>query len=434
MKKLRAGAAKVVITPPAGTRLSGYAGRAGTSTGAHDDLYARALVLDDGARRLALLTCDLVGLSDESVARIRKAIEAPAGIPSEHVMVSCTHTHSGPATMDLRACGAMEPEVTRQIEEKAAEAVLAAAKALRNATIQVAYGKSDIGINRRYRPPGGTMQIGENPDGVTDPRSGILRISSETDRAMAILVNHACHAVVLGNDNLLASADFPGALCRSLEERVGGTAFFLQGCCGNINPRERGGFEVVSRVGQRLADHVLIGLRRARPVAVPKLRVASEVVELPLLPLASREEARKVLEDSERVVAEFDPSKTHLAHLHIAEAFRDWARAVLALHDDPNRPETTRAEVQVLSIGDVKLVGLPAEPFVELGLAIKRRVRGAFVLGYTNGNVGYVPTASAYPEGGYEVDTAYRLYAERMLAPGSGEMLVEAAVKLCRAC
>ena len=135
MSALKAGLAKAVITPPVGTQLSGYAGRTDPSTGVFDDLYAKALVMDDGQTRIALVVCDIIGLGREMVAEIREAVTAQTGICADHTMITCTHTHCGP---NLRAAGA---DYVSGLKSHIAGAVVAASNRLVPSRIGVGIGK-----------------------------------------------------------------------------------------------------------------------------------------------------------------------------------------------------------------------------------------------------------------------------------------------------
>src|SRR2546425_2621551 len=161
-----AGAAEVVITPPVGGELEGYGNRQGGSTGVHDDLMAHALVLDDGARRAAIVTCDVIGLDAPIIARVREAAGA-WDIPPDRVMVACTHTHAGPRGLLSRrgADTALVDVLTRQL----VGALRAAAGDLAPARLMAGEGRVDsVSMNRRF------------PDGPIDTTVRVLRVEAES--------------------------------------------------------------------------------------------------------------------------------------------------------------------------------------------------------------------------------------------------------------
>ena len=426
MAKLSAGIARTVINPPRGTNLCGYAGRIPGNIGVHDDLHAKALVLSDGESRAAIVSLDLIGLIDDQVARIRQEASARTGIPSGNILIGASHTHAGPANMDIRACGKSNPDYIEKLLGKIIDVIGEASKAMRPARFGCGSARSDIAINRRYRAPSGEVQIGENKGGLTDPEVGIWLFTDDLGKPLATIFNYACHAVTMGGDNRFVSGDWPGAAQRAIEAAVGGQAMYLQGCCGNINPRDRGGFDVVDRNGRAMAGAVLAELPAIRTTTDVRFDIASETVKLPLQPPISLEEAERTVKDMKKAFKKKD--ELSLGQNDINQAFHDWAETIISRGGKGRSSDPF--EVQRFSINDAHIVGLPGEVFVEYALQIKKLRPNVFVAGYANGNVGYVPTASAFKEGGYEVDLAYKLYGEQMLTPKAEKIILSAASRL----
>ena len=426
MAKLSAGVARININPPLGTNLCGYAGRIPGNIGVHDDLYAKALVLSDGLQKAAIVSLDLIGLTDDQVARIRQEASAQTGIPRGNMLVGASHTHAGPANMDIRACGKSNPKYIEELLRKIVDVIAQAASELKSARFGYGTAKSDLAINRRYRAPSGEVQIGENSGGVIDPEVGIWLFTDDLGRPLATIFNYACHAVVMGGDNRLVSGDWPGAAQRGIEASVGGQAMFLQGCCGNANPRDRATFEMVEKVGQEMAKAVLVELPAIRTTTDVSFDIASETINLPFQPPISLEEAERTVKDMKKALRK--KLEMPLGQVHINEAFRDWAKTIISRggKGEPGDP----FEVQRFSINDAHIVGLPGEVFIEYALQIKKLKPHVMVAGYANGNVGYVPTAAAFKDGGYEVDLAYKLYGEQMLAPRAEKIILSAAERL----
>ncbi len=423
MAKLYAGVARTPVTPLVGVDLTGYAGRPTGCTGVHDDLYAKALVLSDGKTSAAIISLDLLSLNCEQVARVRGNASARSGIPAGNILIGSSHTHSGPATQRIRACGSPDEAYLEELLGRIADLVVEAAADLRRAGFGFGSTRTDIAINRRYRAPNGAVQLGENVGGVTDPEVGVWRIANETGEPLAIVFNHACHAVVMGGDNLLVSADWPGAAARYLERETGAMALFLQGCCGNINPRERGTFDAVERVGEASAGSVLSALQSVPAASDIAITVAAEVVHLPLQ-APDLDAIRGELAEAERRF-EDKGNEVSVAETQLLQGYRDLVEAIAAAGDDC--PTSVPFEVQRVSVGDSHIVALPGEVFVEISLAIKALRPQVFVAGYANGNIGYVPTRSAFEEGGYEVDVAWKLYGEQMITPDAEQLIVDSA-------
>ena len=435
--ELRVGTASVVITPPTGMPMAGsYSLR--LSEGVMDELRAKTLVLDKDGVRVALVACDLVALSDEIVIDARKLIEEQTGIPAHHVMISATHTHSGPfipgrASFDKYFGGELEvsKQFRRDLPVKIAESVRQAAEHLEPAAASAGVGsESAVSFNRRYLMKDGSVRTNPglgNPDvvrpvGPIDPDIAIVYFKSlgETEgKPLATYVNHALHAAVTGGRRF--SSDFPGVIARLLGDVKGEDmlTLFTAGTCGNVNhlnvgsKERRSGFREANRIGTILAAEVLKTYDRMEPVEDGPLQVRHEIVKLPLFEI-TEEDVRK----ARAVIADFgkpDGPGTR----PLADAFRG-----LDVAERNGKP--IEKEVQIITLGDqVAWVSLPGEIFVELGLLIKEASPFPYtiVAELANGWVSYVPDRKAYPEGSYEVMSA-------RCAPGCGEKMVDAAVRM----
>ncbi|MCL6641599.1 MAG: neutral/alkaline non-lysosomal ceramidase N-terminal domain-containing protein, partial [Candidatus Rokubacteria bacterium] len=206
---LRAGFAKVVITPPVGTPMEGYSARQGVSQGVHDDLYARALVIDDGATRAAIVGCDLLGVDRRLVAAARARAAEAGAAPADHIMIGATHTHAGPAGLRFDVDEALCEMTSRLI----AGAIVAAARELRPAVLKAGRSALDtVSQNRRH------------PDWPIETRLDVLLFDSPDpvrEPPVAAVVNYACHATVLYHTNLQLSADYAGYAVRTVERLTG---------------------------------------------------------------------------------------------------------------------------------------------------------------------------------------------------------------------
>jgi hypothetical protein len=416
---LRAGAAQARITPSEPQPLAGYF-RERLSTGVHDDLWAKALVLDDGAQRVALAVCDVIEVPAGVVERARRLVQQQTGIPPERVFISATHTHTAPG---------VEGRFAEWLPGRIAEAVAAAAKRMQPARIAHAAGSEpSLVFNRRFFMTDGT--VGWNPGkrnpriirpaGPVDPRVSVITVDSETGAAIATLVHYALHLDTVGGTEL--SADYPYTLARLVSgARGGGVTMFMIGCAGNVNhldvadARPQKGHGEAARIGTVLAGQAIRTMAGLEPVREPRLRSARTVLTLPAAPHTAEE-----LAWSRAVAARWDGGE-NLPFLDIVKA-----RRILDLESRNNAP--CEAEVQALAAGeDIAWVGLPGEIFVELGLDIQKAspFRHTVVVSLANGSLGYFPNRKAWGEGNYEVVTA-------RCAESSGERLAEAALRLLR--
>jgi hypothetical protein len=424
---LRAGAARLEITPPVGLDLTGFLARENPSVGVRDPLYVRALVLDDGDRQVALISCDLLGFDRELVVEIRDRIAIETGISAPHVMLACTHTHGGPATIHLVDCGEIDPKYVETLMPRIVEAVAQAQARLATATLATGSATSSEGVHNR-----------RTPGDVIDPEVGLLRVDDGEGKPLAVVVNYTCHPTTLNHLNRHVTADYPGLVSSRIEEATGAIALFLMGAIGDVGPVTRGE-ESLATVGNAVADAALAAFPQLAANEVERLETAGETLHLPLFPLPTRDEwlAWRAQHQAAALEAEHGTNpgaaKMHWAMVHWVEHMFE------EMQDRALRP-TVDAEIQAFGIGDLVIVGVPGEYFVELGLLIKEGIkqkamqgskRQVMISGFTNGDVGYIPARRAYPKGGYEVAEAYKYYGyPAAIAPEGGEMIVASAVEL----
>lgn len=431
---LRVGTARVAITPPEGHPMGGsYQTR--VNQGTVDDLYAKTLFLESGGERVALVALDLVAVSDQVVAKARSLISDNAGIPGDRVMISATHTHSGPLITGRHA---LDPyiggdlDVARkwiaELPVSIARSVEEASSSLVEATISAGSATEEsVVFNRRFLMKDGS--IGWNPGrgnpeivrtaGPVDPELAIVYAKSQEDsEPLATYLNYPLHVAVAGG--LKYSADFPGVIERILSSAQGDQmlTLFTEGTAGNINhvnvrnPEQLSGLAESARIGALLAENVLKSYSRLTPVEPNGLRMRREILDLEPAAFTQQE-----LEEA-RNIADNMKSEKLPPFLKRVDAFK-----ILNVLARNRRP---RAEVQVISLGDqLAWVALPGEIFVELGLAIKQAspFPHTIIASLANGWLSYVPDRKAFAEGNYEPLSSIG-------APGSGEKMVDAATRL----
>ncbi len=422
---LSAGTAELDITPPVGVDLTGYVAREGPSVGVHDRLFARALVLDDGRTRAALVACDLVGFTVALAATVRATIGDAIDIPVHAVMLTGTHTHSGPATIPLHGCGEIDPAYLASLPPRLIEVARQATANMTRVQVGAGQGAFPDGLFNRRR------------DGApVDPGVGVACLRTPDGTTVATLVNYGCHPVVLDATNLHVSADYPGYLAAALQRTVGGMAFFLTGACGNADPVRRSSFEAAAWLGEALADEAIRTIRRMDFLPEPTLCSAAERIALPLQQLPTTETLTQAVADHSARLAQAEASGDSLA-ARVERAMVAWSKSTLAAVQSGEAAATMEADVQVLRIGPLTLAGIPGELFSTLGTQIKTGPPGShiFIAGYANGDVGYIPSRLAYGSGGYEVNDAYKYYGyPAALAPEAGEAVVELASSLIQQC
>ena len=451
-----AGAAVFEITPEGSVGLMGYGAREGRSTRVHDPLQARGIYLagEGPGDQILILSADLCLMAPDQAARIRAEIAARTDLDPARILVSCSHTHSGPDTgLAELAQGRPEPEHVAPLFAGLVEAGVAAVATAAPARLRWLETEARIGANRRLA------------NGPLDPAVTILELRHTDDRPLAILFVHACHGTVLGHDNLEVSADWAGVTMARVSEATGAVTSFVLGAHADIDPRTRGlmdlaipgqsrgmGFEAVRVLGEEVADAVLAALASDEPLQDDaRIGGASARVPLPVQLGVDADPAAAVLSERKRQLAsrlgvqlEAFPRLSSLGSV-VAERAQTLplaeARALLSetrlYVRDKTAPFFCRGEreasveAQVLRIGDAVLLGLPVEPTTQVGLDWKARMRARFphscVAGIANGWLRYLPHPDdlAHPRAHehYEV-------LESILAPGACEALLACGEKL----
>ncbi|OPZ26520.1 MAG: Neutral ceramidase precursor [Lentisphaerae bacterium ADurb.BinA184] len=414
---MRAGVARVTITPPVGVDLCGYIARDQPSLGVLDDLHACALFIESGGERLLWVHADLIGFDDGYAARVRAALAGRLGLERRQVILSATHTHSGPATVTLRGCGDPDPAYLAMLERYLTGAALAAARTAEPVTLHFAEGSAQVSCDRRTR----------SSHSHTDPHLPVLALRRPDGTFLAVVANYAVHNVALSHGNRLISADLAGVAARHARHVLPGRPAVLltNGGCGNLNPASRG-MEPMRTHGTALGAAIVQAVLLSAPCSDDGDGLASREEHL-LLPLdvlteaQVRAEAARILDGGTAGPEDAAAGRQRRA----MTAWRDETLAALAAG-----PATSReTDLQILRIGPATFVGIGAEVFSRLADDL-RQVCGprVYVVGYANGDLGYLPFREAYAEGGYEIEWAHRYYTQFRMAPGAFEILRERAV------
>jgi neutral ceramidase len=420
---LRAGVARIDITPPVGVDLTGFIARQNPSEGVRDPLYVRALVLDDDDQQIALVSCDLLGLDRDLVVEVRDRIALATDIAAPQVMIACTHTHGGPATITLVDCGKIDPDYVETLLPRIVETVVEAQARLQAATLAVGNATTSAGVHNR-----------RNPSDLIDPEVGLLRVDDAEGAPLAVVVNYTCHPTTLNHTNRRITADYPGLVTSHIEEATGAVALFLMGAIGDVGPITRGE-ESLATIGHAVADAALAALPGLASMPDSHLEVAGEMLHLPLLAIPTREQWNTWRIEYEHAAFAAE-SKGQPAEAKVQWALVHWTERMFEAMQEDKLSPTVNAEIQMIRVGDLVLIGVPGEYFVELGLQIKEGIRQSgvsqvMICGFANGNVGYIPARRAYALGGYEVADAYKYYGyAAALAPEAGEQIVAKAIEL----
>jgi len=409
---IEGGSAVIDITPSASLRMAGFAARKLPSQGTLNPLFARAFVLRSGERSVGFVVYDLIGtLGRAKNSELSARAKSDLGI--DEVVIMATHTHSGPR-LGASPTDAPLASYEKELFDKTLRVLREAKSNLEPVRLGVREGTVDLTYNRiRKLPDGKAEMVWENPAkeplGPVEPKVLVLRADNLKGEPRFVIVNYACHPVILGSDNLRYSPDYPGAMCRIVENALaGGTrCIFINGACGDMNPyfadeNDRPA-ERVQEVGQELAGEVL--------------RVAKSISTEP---------------DDSATCVTWKPTRFQ------AEGRWDLAKWASSAKDEASRKqiEDFSRKFQnldlpisvVLLSSKIGFVGLPGEFFSAFQRMLREKspVDHLLVAGYANDSFGYFPTLDAAALGGYGAnDTA------TYVAPGTGEhMIIEALAGL----
>jgi hypothetical protein len=423
---LKGGSAKVNITPPLGIELIGSKGK--PSDDILDELYAKALVLNDGNTTIAIVSADLLYTPLEEITNpVRQIIKEKTGICEQNVLICATHTHSGPEVFTRSKHGPDKEVPTSKIDQnylqtlikKIADTVLIAHKNMQEVRIGMAKGQvPEIVYNRRPRTGDGsvkmaftlpseviaTQKVKRGSDdsvrvtfdythedeklefGPIDPDVCVLRVEDVNGGIVGSLVNFGCHPVcIYPYLNTSISADYPAYATGVVEKVEGGICLFTLGLAGNIVPVRRG-VKPRQQIGKALGAEAFKRLQLVNTTGSVTLKALTKEIKFP---------TKKA------------PSSNGKG-------------------DDNKTIEYVRTEIQVLRLGDIYILGLPGEVLVEVGLDIKRKtgLENLFITTVSNDTIGYVCHSRAYEEEGYESGSGTNL------AKGAGEIMTEKAVEL----
>lgn len=418
----RASAAEIDLAPPVGGQMIGFLARLTGSTGTYDPIMARAVMLANEDSKAVIVSCDLLGFDLSVADEIRRRIAEAVGINASNVLLTCTHTHSGPDSL------ATEGLWLNKVKTKIVDLASALAGALEPA--RLSHGTttvSGIGYNR------------ESAEHPIDESLGVIGIDGTDGRVIATIINYATHAVVLGPGNLEYSADFPGAACRHIAQIRGGMGMYLQGSCGDVDPvvyRDRGWgtgtFEDVDQIGRKLAEAAVGVLNDAPATTDVAIRSAAKVIDVPLDEPPSRAELDKITAEA-TANADADDEITR----RTGKATLDWVAKVTQAIEAGKVPENFPVEISVLGINNLRLVCVPFEVFTDIGLGIKEGSRPleTFFVGYANGYCGYFPTGWGKDLGRYGGKTSCRFgYGPLITAVGYGadKLLISESIALAK--
>lgn len=428
---LIAGSAQADVTPTDSQFLFGYPHVERYSTGVHDPLYSAALYLSDGNTELMFIANDIINFTRDQARAIRDRIASATSVPAENIMITATHTHSGPKMCDTLSNAAdpvvppADPKYVAFFADRLVEAGTAAYANRAPAELALAHADATgVGTNRR------------DPAGPADPQVPVLAVRRPGGEIIALMTVYAMHPTVLHEDTTEVSADFPGAAKRILREALGEQCVMLyhNGGSGNQSPRHVVNgqtFAEVDRLGAMFADAVQQALPELHFTAEVPLGAACQSIDLPRREMPSIEDAQAKLDKAIAKLQHLRQTKGACPETRTAEC--DWfgAQETLELAQaardgrlDQAAAGCVPAPVTALRVGEAVFLGWPGEVFVEYTLAVKQQRPNTCVCCYANGSLqGYIVTPQAAEEGGYEASNA-------VFAPETGNVFVQTSLEL----
>ncbi len=382
---LRASASKVDITPKDSQWLMGYGAR--QSIKVHDPIFHRIVLLDDGVAQFLLVSSEVCVFSPVVYDEVAKDVQREFGIAPEKFWWTTTHTHSAPEVgppdvYDILLKGRSDHPWNREylalVKAKLMEGTREARTKLVPARLGVGTGMSNANINRRAMDIDGKVSLGLNPDGPVDRQIGLIRLERQDGSPIALIANYAMHGTVLGGKWLEVSGDGPGMVSDYVEKKVGAPVLYINGAAGNIAPiysvNDTARLGHLSQFGVLLGDKILAANRSLQTADGPVQLVARQ----------------RIIETPRR------------DGLGWNDALAGYAAT------SPNGTPLVRIPVRFLRINDLILWASPVELFCEIAMDVRAKspFRNTFYFGYTNGWLGYLPTAQAFKDGGYEPTTS----------------------------
>lgn len=398
MKTLLVGVGRKDITPKIGCQLFGYRPDL-YSDGVNDNLTATAFAFTYGNVKALMVTVSVCLLDNEITDFFRKIINEKFNIPKENILISATHTHTGPSTNNMPGWGDIDREYYEEIlKPQVLSAVENAVNSQEEATVGVATGKSKLGINRRHLNYLNYADLGQSEWGVYNPKMTVISFKNKENKVFGNIIHYGCHGTVAGLSTKI-SRDWAGVMTDALEEESGAITAFFNGPEGDVGPRiSTGGttaeIQYIYEVGGIGAKDAISIYNSIEEYKDSSLAVISRNINLPYAKRISYEEAKKGCEEFSLDAINCDKQMA-VYYNKVRESYEN----------SYIEKEIFELEQNVIRVGEVAFVGFPYELFSEIGLRIDEHIKDLHILSLsnTNGSLGYFPTQDQLCRGGYEI-------------------------------
>ncbi|MBE6930164.1 MAG: hypothetical protein E7463_07795 [Ruminococcaceae bacterium] len=423
---LKVGIGRQDITPPLGTMLQGYTPvRPAESIG--DRLNLTAYAFESDGVRAIVATADVCLIKDPLSSELRRAMADASGVPFEHIILSATHTHSGPL---LNASNDDLPDaayIRDILTAGAAKAAAGAVGTLRPALVGIGEVKSDVGINRRQIRRDGTIGLGQDPHGTYDPIMTVVSFREPDGKPIGNLIHYGAHNTASGK-NPEISRDWCGVAIDRLEAVSGGITAFFNGCEGDTGPRlpnggTTGNYQMAQELGGRAAIDAVNAWRSIKEWRADlPVKALTGTIDLPLKNLPDEQTLEQEIESLG------DPDK--LVGLAITSYHHLLSRLEL-IRSGESLPTAEAISTTVISVGPIVFLACPFEVFSRITLRIREFSPYPYTLTLSNGNgnLFYFPSQDQICRGGYEVwlFTSFKVHP---FADDSEQYYVDGAIDL----
>lgn len=407
-----------IITPPIGVELCGYGVYLRrNSTGIHDDIYSKALIIEGKDRnRIAIISNELVGLSEEVIEKSKDLISRKIDIDKKNILFTCTHTHSGPAITFMRGWGKMDAEYLKKLPDEISNSAIEACKNLKPA--RIGFGKGEVSIVSFNRV---------EKDGPTDSSVGVIKIDNLSGDPLVILFNFACHPVSIDYRTpagTLISRDWPGYTIDMISSELRTNSIFLQGTTGDIDPVvawHNFQFKGAALTGHIIGSKVIEIIKEIKTSKIERISLKKKDIELPL----------RFLTEEEIDSITRNEKQKNKQDKNWGRFYDDWNRSMKEKLRAKPCSNMLKSEIALLKIygegGEGAIIFLPGEVFVRLGLSIKENspFNNTFVAGYYGRYIGYIPDKFDFERGGYATTLVPRIADFFPYEKNVGETLVQ---------
>jgi len=421
---MKAGFGKEKITPPLGMPMEGL-GQEGGCRSVHDELWCRALALEQSGKRLLIVALDVLFFERPVVDRFKAALFREFRIAPDAVLLNTSHTHAGPRVSSWAYSDGPEPRYLDLVEQSILSAAGTALRRMSPVQVQTGAARTDLPVSRRKAGPDGVARWAPCRTAEVCRHVPFCVFRKRNGDVLSVAVSVSCHPSMIYSLDI--SADYPGVVVRRLNRFFGTDgAIFLQGAGGDTKPRQiavaeerwrQGTWSDVNAAGNEVAEAVMEAARASLAGTDDEIACSLLTIKWPLEKPPGRRFFEKLASDDAAPLGR-----------------KRWAADMLRSLDISGSVPT-HADIQVhgVQIGSgLRMIGVEAELVGELGnLILRKYPRGlTFALGYTNGTRIYLPSDRMIPQGGYEVDSYWEYHWPAPLRPCTGRLLASALRRL----